>query len=325
MYHGIKSKPNEDEEEEEGPKEPNSYLYDLIKGQHQTQWEHVCARVKSHPKECKYRDFKNGSSPLIKAITAKASLEVTRLICDADPAAIVSQNNSGRIALYYAIGCNDLNVFEYLLDRSQVPLKEELAIMLGLPLDLCSYFIIPFLGNPIMSHDNESWSLLHCLVMRNAPVSQISLFIQSLRSELLMSVSRYGSTPLHEACRSGSHDDTIAYLIKACPQSVSIPMRDGNMPLHLACKYGLSLQLVKRLYDVFPRAISHQNEHGFTPLHSVCWSEHATTEVVQFLVDSFPNAKIVTTGPGRYGYTPIQIVISSDVNHRNNNLVHLLT
>ena len=298
--------------------QPSSQLFIIIGPD--ANWQEVYLRCKTHPIDCRYREIKSGWTPLMKAVSSKAPFYVVQVLWDAYPTATVLQDNRGKISLYYATGENNSEVFKFLFDRSKSPPSDILALVLGLPIDLCQNHITPYLGEPLLVPDIEDWPLLHSLLMKNASFSQISMFVKSIPKSLEL-LSRFNSTALHEACISGNDDEIIELLIQSCPRSASTAMSDGNMPLHLSCKYNLSLRIVQALCDAFPAAISYQNEYGFTPLHSACWS-HASIEVIRFLVENFPTAKICTTGPGRFGYTPLQLALNDNRIHY---LVTLLT
>ena len=73
----------------------------------------------------------------------------------------------------------------------------------------------------------------------------------------------------------------ILTLIEAYPEAASCKDSYGMTALHLACENGFSLVIVQRLYQLYPEAVMVQDDDGRIPLHLACQSEYASLEVVE--------------------------------------------
>lgn len=292
--------------------------------------EAIFERLERFPNDAKFVDKYHGWTPLMKAVNNRMPLSIVRRIWLAWPAAVVTTNKRKKLPLFYAIEADRGNnwngyddVYQFLFDRSRVFSAGVLAsVIRPLPELLIQNLILPFVGDPLLGQDSDgNWSLLHSIVMRNASVDKISQFIQHVPKALTLK-SVFQSTPLHEACRSGSANayEVIRLILLSCPESASLRTKDGNTPMHLACKYGLQPSIIKLLYNAYPPAVYTQNECGFTCLHCLCWNERPCLESIRFLVQVCPESRIYTTGPGNRGYLPMQIVMGS----ANSNLIRLL-
>jgi ankyrin repeat protein len=102
-----------------------------------------------------------------------------------------------------------------------------------------------------------------------------------------------GDLPIHMACALNTVA-TVKYLHQLYPESINVAENDGRYPIHLAIN-GLEnrtnpkegVEVVKFLHECNPVLLS---STGKTPLHIICDNKNVTLNIVQQLVDAFPDS-----------------------------------
>jgi len=125
--------------------------------------------------------------------------------------------------------------------------------------------------------------------------------------DALQSPSSYqGDLPLHLACRIQSPQEVLQSLVSACPETLCIPNHHGEVPLHLAClqpsrsHYGRcrgerSLNKIRFLVESCPASLRIQTKEGLLPLHYACRDSSTPEEILEYLIQQFPEAIRVPT------------------------------
>jgi ankyrin repeat protein len=87
----------------------------------------------------------------------------------------------------------------------------------------------------------------------------------------------------------------------------------GNFPLHRACGKGAaSLEVVQYLVERWPDAVRVTGADERLPLDAACWSRGTVSlEVLQFLVEQYPDS-IKTTRPGIGNYLPFHAICQNE-------------
>ena len=185
-----------------------------------------------------------GNLPLYVAIRNKRSfledIDIVAKLCNCD---VNTQNNAGDTLLHLACQLGNQLVIKF-LTRVQS----------------CNTFV----------SNNEGNLPLHFAISKQLPLDIVKLLCHG--QHILNSKNRIGDTPLHVACKSGSGEDVIQYLIKDKGCDPSISDNQGNLPIHVAIMSGslhkLSLMTVQLLCKNCD--IDFQNKNGDTPLHLAC-------------------------------------------------------
>jgi hypothetical protein len=90
--------------------------------------------------------------------------------------------------------------------------------------------------------------------------------------------------------------DGLRKRIDQCVQiddAVDLSTSTGRLLLHHACmNEKVTVDIVQLLIETFPDAAGGTDEEEFqvSPLHVACWNENTTLEIVQLLIDAFPES-----------------------------------
>lgn len=96
------------------------------------------------------------------------------------------------------------------------------------------------------------------------------------------------SLPLHQCLEHGKSEALVSSLLDVYPQAASTNTRFRETALHLACNGGFSLAIVRRLYQLYPEAVTVQDTCTELPLHSACEAVSSSVQVVEFLLEKYP-------------------------------------
>jgi len=138
----------------------------------------------------------------------------------------------------------------------------------------------------------------------------IECLAQVYPESLLLVESGTHRTPLHIAMRARASDEVIAFLMKTCPEAVSMQDALGRIPLHYACSNQVSTVTIKSLIWSYPESVRASDNLGWTPLH-VASSLYQTPDVVEVMLIACPEAVFMNTMKGSSSHTVAQINRSS--------------
>ena len=272
--------------------------------------------------------FNNIFLPILVAILGGAHLKVIKAICNANPNAVYQTNNYGMIPLAHAASVSSsTEVFKFLLDKTHeiYPDSKELLLnpsFTGIPTDVMESVIMKQLGKPLLQLNKNGWSILHILLLKNAPVDQIKSFINAAPESVRL-VNESDALPIHYGCLYGSNIEVIRLMIESYPESLLIPDIDGNLPIHLACWCGSSCAVVNMLFHLMKTdpaidTIVSTNRSGETPLHLGLRRSTPDLCVMRFLVGR--DSKLLRVRNNK-GLTPIDYV--REFHFSNRDLVEL--
>jgi ankyrin repeat protein len=108
------------------------------------------------------------------------------------------------------------------------------------------------------------------------------------------------------------NEGIIRYLLEYFPGAASATDKIGSMPLHYAVlNKNITLDIVKLLIDDAPNSIRVDVE-GWMPLHLICSNriiERVTAEIIQYLLESFPDTASATS---KNGWTPLHCAVLNE-------------
>eukprot|EP00934_Nitzschia_sp_Nitz4_P001488 Nitzschia sp. Nitz4//scaffold82_size85912//47961//50114//NITZ4_005144-RA/size85912-processed-gene-0.34-mRNA-1//-1//CDS//3329558844//1488//frame0 len=117
------------------------------------------------------------------------------------------------------------------------------------------------------SKESKGNLALHDACKYGAPLYLVEALVQGNR-KALQKKGCMGYLPVHYACANGCSEDVISFLVKECPDSVTVPEKADNMlPIHLACKAGVSEKGILALLAPFPESALIPDAFGRTPLN----------------------------------------------------------
>jgi hypothetical protein len=99
----------------------------------------------------------------------------------------------------------------------------------------------------------------------------------------------------------GATLDTVRYAIKANQSALQPSPGIRTTPLHTACSFDTHLAVVQYIYHKYPKAIQTTTQHVFLPLHNACQKQYPSLEIIQFLVQTYPEG---LTQINKLGDTP---------------------
>jgi ankyrin repeat protein len=145
-------------------------------------------------------------------------------------------DHKGRSYLFYATVSNNVNIFNYLLEKK-------------IPIDLKDYF-----GNTILHEACERGNTLFVKILLQ---NKANLSIMNLKREL----------PIHLASKIGNYDIVKELCDYGSPTDVLDS--DNRLPLHYACLSG-NIQLMNYFLDVLKGDINQKDSSGNSLLHYTC-------------------------------------------------------
>jgi ankyrin repeat protein len=114
-------------------------------------------------------------------------------------------------------------------------------------------------------------------------------FLVRATPESCQTKDKHGNTALHYACMRGSPAPVVQFLLKRDPTSARVRLPAGLLPLHLA--FGapqIQLEVVQSLVEAYPEGVKDKaRSDGRLPVHMAC-TKNAPLAVVDFLVRHFP-------------------------------------
>jgi len=134
--------------------------------------------------------------------------------------------------------------------------------------------------------DNRGWLPLHHAVRHNAPLEMIQLLDWRYRKGIQVA-DKQGSTVLHIACRHGSNERVIDYLMNEMgEEGALVADNNGFTPVHIACKIGVPFDIFHCLVYRDSRPLSIHDNRGELPLHKACRASHL--HLIKEIIDLQP-------------------------------------
>ena len=132
---------------------------------------------------------------------------------------------------------------------------------------------------------------IHLAAMRQSPEICRILIEEYPGSERIR--PKCGTLPFHAACQCNTVA-TAKYLHQLYPESINVANNNGHYPIHCTIR-GLKnrsnpndgIEVVKFLLKCNPHLLS---SSGKTPLHVICGNKFVTLNIVQLLIDAFPDS-----------------------------------
>ncbi len=225
------------------------------------------------PNAVRYADENEiGRLPLHNICENKnVTLGMVQLLVDAYPKSLRHEDNTGMVPLHTLCGNYDLD--------DEVGLE-----ILKLLIEKCP---------GALRHAARKGSLpLHLAAMTQSPEFCRTLIEAYPGSERMTTGT--GKLPFHLACQYNTVA-TVKYLYQLHPESVHVATNNGAYPIQCTIILGLKnrsnlkdgIEVVKFLLDCNPDALSSTGE---TPLHVACGNENVTLNMVQLLIDAFPDS-----------------------------------
>ncbi|KAL3893214.1 MAG: hypothetical protein SGARI_008314, partial [Bacillariaceae sp.] len=152
-------------------------------------------------------------------------------------------------------------------------------------------------------------TLLHRAVESFPNRSDVVLCILEAYPEALSIEDDNGFLVLHRLLFSGnwykSHEvmQLVPKFVEESPDSVITPTSTGRMPLHLACQRTESTELVQYLMDCFPDACQYRDNEGKFPLDHALEVTDPRSTIVELLVQQHP---VLLTYQDDDGCLPLQ-------------------
>jgi len=233
----------------------------------------------SSPDALFYQGDEMNTTPLhLSCQNSCVTLEVVNLIYNKWPYAIRKRDKFGYLPLHRLCTNEHLN-------------------------DIASLDILRFLINidPTLMREatGETMFLPIHLAVANKSTTFCKVLIDSYPESIQL--TRFGSFPIHKACRRGSRDDkveTIAYMFKKYPESINARDSIGRLPIHCAAKCERA-DVIELLLKHDPDATRREGEHSQLPLHMACVCSVENLCVVRMLFDVYPEAIHILDDNGR--------------------------
>jgi ankyrin repeat protein len=227
-----------------------------------------------------------GRLPLqIACFNKNVTLNMVHLLIDAFPDSVRHENNKGSMPLHALCGNKHLN-------------EEVVLEILKLLVEKCP--------ESVRQTSRDSNLPIHPAAAFQSPGFCRLLIEAYPGSERITNI--YGYLPFHAACQCNTVA-TAKYLYQLYPESINVAAKGGTYPIHCAIR-GLTLrsnpkdgiEVVKFLLECNPDALISTGE---TPLHIACRIENVTLEIVQLLVDAFPESLCHEENKG---YIPLHLL-----------------
>ena len=111
-------------------------------------------------------------------------------------------------------------------------------------------------------------------------------------------------TPLHLILCDHPPLDIIQIFIKYAPEVLQMEDITGSLPIHVACYYKASLEVIQALLTASPDTIKVTDTDGWLPLYNACYVHDSSLEVLNLLIDSYPEG---VDQKSRFGDSPLDI------------------
>lgn len=150
--------------------------------------------------------------------------------------------------------------------------------------------------------------LHHACCRKDASAIDIVRLLLSHYPKGAQRAERYGCLPLHFAAKCVAPEEVIVALLEAYPQGATLKDTFGGLPIDFS--YG-RLNIIHKMVKYCAECIrlrNGPNALGDLPLHRAIRYQHATFEVIQFMVDQYPSSVKVK---GQEGMFPLHRAVSN--------------
>eukprot|EP00956_Cyclotella_meneghiniana_P030443 scaffold76682_cov82-Cyclotella_meneghiniana.AAC.3 len=153
---------------------------------------------------------------------------------------------------------------------------------------------------------------------QNIDIEIVKDMVEKYPDALLLIGENIPSTPLHillEHKNVGAMFDIVEYLVESEPMSLRRKdVRLEQLPLHNACKNrNITKEIIQYLVNKWPEALQERNDTGCNPLLLLCENSKENSkigvEILQVILDEYPDGALQSCS---YGLLPIHYAASND-------------
>lgn len=196
------------------------------------------------------------------------------------------------------------NAIQVTADYQRLPLHA--ACIHGASLDTVQYLVEQYPASVNMS-DNQGNCPIHHAIRNQADSKVQKYLLQSINKDQVDLLAK-----ILLLCLEHKSSKSVIKALLHINRDVSIAIQDeeGSL-LHKALLLGANRDMIKLLLKIYPDLVSTADAEGWLPLHASVGSNHnqASTEVVQTLLQAYPEALTKTTNLGR---SPLLLALRYD-------------
>lgn len=151
---------------------------------------------------------------------------------------------------------------------------------------------------------------LHEACFRGASFEHIETLAKA-NPEWIVVRNNAGYTPLQIVCKGGRLDDRIVNTFSRIrgPEVFSVVDSHGHTPLHSACREGSHISAIQSLIQAYPEALHSKTSYGDTPLHLSIFRGAAVDIVCMVAEASSDGSLSPVLKPNASGQTPLRIAM----------------
>jgi ankyrin repeat protein len=255
----------------------------------------------------------NGQTPLHVACSHSTSLEVIEFLVIAFPDALEMRDVYGYVPLHAACERSNasLEIVRYLVGRNQMTLTSKGSISINASMDVVELHVAeaPVLNAKTNAADRGGFGRtpLH-LASEEKGRADIVKFLAEKNPACLTEPDGAGDLPIHRACWY-SDKETVAVLHDLSPETLNTKNGEQLTPFLKACMIE-NIPVVTYMAENYPALLQEKdNEDSWCALHFAC--AHRKKNVIKVLLHKYPNAAKEIDNKGR---TPLALVAGQDRN-----------
>ena len=256
----------------------------------------------------------NGQTPLHVACNIAKSLEAIQLLVTAFPEALEMRDLYGYVPLHAACERNDasLEIIQYLVGRNQLTLTSKGSISIKASTDVVELLVAeaPVLNTKTNTADRGGFGRtpLH-LASAEKGRADVVKFLAEKNPSCLTEPDGAGDLPIHRACWH-SDKETVAVLHALSPDTLNTKNDEQLTPFLKACMME-NLPVVTFMAENYPAVLQDKDndQDDWCPLHFAC--AHRKKSVIKILLHACPNLAKQVDNKGR---TPLALVAAQDRN-----------
>ena len=183
--------------------------------------------------------------------------------------------------------------------------QEHGELALHAVLEAAEYTFAPF----SYSHPRDN-PLRIRLPLGKLTLEHFRTLLSTFDAEVFRSRDDGGKLPIHIACRNKVPTQILALISDHCPATLHMADYVGALPIHECC-CGAVVDDCRLRFLVEQGGfgtLAARKQDGSLPLHLLCGSTNPLLRIVQYLIQSYPEAAAVRTNAGQY---PFMIAASS--------------
>jgi ankyrin repeat protein len=253
---------------------------------------------------------KGGSTPLHVAIgrTKPASLNIVQVLVDAWPDAIGAVDSNGCTVLHVAC-----QVYGSADGRDPGPTRDKTVLP----------YLINHFPDAVSVPRPDGWVALQIACRHAVDFSAIQDLVKAW-PDAAAHVNPDGRHALHYACRYRVREEVIRLLVETNSDTVSqAEPKTGWIPLHAACRYTNQLVIIQLLLDAWPDGVRAVTEtEGWNPLHAACAHDQHSVDIIQFLMEAYPDAVQIKSAQVQHGNLPLHE--ACQVEHTDESVIRVL-